>query len=109
MKSNVIKVLVKEPGKPARMTTVGNNLESLQKLVDGYIETVTFAENLVIICDEEGWLKDKPFNIRMGGLQFFGTIVLASTDGDEFSSLKARTHHLRILFPALFEKVGEYV
>lgn len=106
MKSNVINVLVKEPGKPPRMTTVGNDLESLQKLVDGYIETVTFAEELVIICDEEGWLKDKPFNIRMGNVQFFGTIVLVSTDGDEISSLKVGTHRLRILFPDLFEKVG---
>ena len=38
-------------------------LEELQEAVGGYVEFVPCAElGVVIVCDEEGWIKSKPVN-----------------------------------------------
>ena len=80
-----IKVIIKEPGKEARLDYIENTLEAIQKMVDGYIETLTFASDAVIICDEEGKFKDKPYNCHLFGQDYVGTIIIAGVDGDSFS------------------------
>ena len=44
-------VLKKEPGKDPMLTDIDNTLESFQKNVGGYIETVTLTEELVNVCN----------------------------------------------------------
>lgn len=83
-----IKIIVKEPGKRSEMRIVENSLESMQKLVGGYIETVTLLEDLVLICNEEGKINDSPFNCNILGESFFGTLVFAGVDGEEFSDIR---------------------
>lgn len=58
---NTIKVIIMEPGQAPRCTAVQNTLEGLQEAVGGYIETVTLASDLVIVCDQEGRIKNKPY------------------------------------------------
>ena len=87
---NKILVVIKEPGRPARVEPLfDNTLESFQKAVGGYIETVTIAPDFVIICNEEGRLKNLPNNTRICGIDFVGTIVACGTKADDFSSLKS--------------------
>ena len=57
-----MQVVRKDPGKPPVITQVKNTLEALQQAVGGPIETVTIARDAVIICNEEGCLRDLPFN-----------------------------------------------
>ena len=66
-----IKVIIKEPGKKPRCVNISDTLENLQKTVDGYIETVSFATDFVVICDEEGRLKNKPYCCNICGVNFF--------------------------------------
>lgn len=70
------------------------NLKMLQDTVGGYIETVTLAEDLVIICnengrcigtDEEGNMISLPYNCTVAGVDFVGTILVAGVSGDEFA------------------------
>lgn len=89
-----ISILVKEPGKDAYRKEIDNTLESLQREVGGYIETVTFAEDLVLICDEEGRFKNKPENFAFIGNVFVGTVLLAGADGEDFASLSERAEEL---------------
>ena len=65
-----IGVLIKEPGKRPRHVNISNTLSNLQKTVGGYIETVTFSKEIVVICNEEGriqggntwdWSLDSPY------------------------------------------------
>ena len=63
---------------------VKNDLPTLRKLVGGNIERVPLTTDLVIICDEEGRLKKKPWNCRILGADLVGTIVVAGVNGDEF-------------------------
>lgn len=82
-----IKVIVKVPGKAPEMRTVRNELQSLQQLVGGNIETVTVSTDLVIICNEEGRLRNLPYNMTLLGIDFLGTIVFAGAKGDEFADV----------------------
>lgn len=81
-----IAVAVKEPMKPLVFTEIDNDLETLQGIVGGWIEAVPFGD-MVVICDEEGRLKGRAPNVKIAGIEFVGTIVIAGTDGDEFASL----------------------
>ena len=45
-----------------RLDEIANDLRALQHAVDGYIETVGLRDGAVMIVDEEGLLKGKPYN-----------------------------------------------
>lgn len=79
-----ILAVVKMPGEKPRVEPLfENRLEAFQAAVGGYIETVTVAEDLVLIVNEEGL----PFNCRVLGRDLVGTIVAVGVKGEEFCSL----------------------
>lgn len=82
-----IKAVVKKPGEACRVKQISNTLESLQKLVGGYIQTVHWVDGMVIICNEEGKLQNLPFNIRLRDDVIVGTLVIVGTDGEEFTDV----------------------
>lgn len=82
-----IKVLSKRPGQPPRSVWMANSLENFQTAVGGYIETFTLAEDLVIICNEEGRLMGLPYNCDICGVSFVGDIIIAGVKGEEFADL----------------------
>lgn len=51
-----MKVIYKAPGCAPEPRDIPNTMEELQATVGGYIETVTFATDAVVICNEEGRL-----------------------------------------------------
>ena len=86
--ADMIKVIIKNPeDEIGQMVYIENKLEDLQKAVAGYIECVTIASDLVILCDEEGRLKHRPFNCEILGVNFVGPVVLAGINGEEFADV----------------------
>jgi len=92
MSSIVIQIY--EPGKEPHVSFVNNDLPAMQKLVVGYIESLTIDERLVLICNEEGrFMETCPKNriIRIpkrGTHQIHGTFfICAYTSDGEFSSI----------------------
>lgn len=77
---------------------MSNSLENFQTAVGGYIETVTLAEDLVIICNEEGRLKGLPYNCTICGVSFVGDIILAGVKGEEFADLPVDYKRMKELF-----------
>ena len=91
MKEAQILVIVKEPGKPARVEPLfTNTLQAFQEAVGGYIEAVTLCTDLALIVNEEGRLRGLPFNTTVCGADLVGTIVAVGVKGEEFASLKAQ-------------------
>ena len=91
LKENQILVVIKEPGQAPKVEPLfDNTLESFQETVGGWIETVTIAEDLVIICNEEGRLRGLPENVKICGCEFVGTVIAAGVKGEEFASLKSK-------------------
>lgn len=86
-----IRAIVKRPDERyGHVTNISPTLQNLQKTVDGYIETFTLMDGVVIICDEEGRIKGKPFNCRIPAdsifsTSFVGDIAVLGVDGDDFT------------------------
>ena len=81
----MINVMLKEPGKAFKEIKIENKLEELQRLVGGYIETVTIVACAVVICNEEGRLEELPHNCNLLGVDFVGNVIVAGTESDEFT------------------------
>ena len=84
-----IRAIVKRPDeKYDHVTNISNTLKNLQRIVDGPIEVVPFAGNMVIICNEEGKLRglDKNFIIKYTYSTdvIVGEIAIVGVDGEEF-------------------------
>lgn len=99
-----IKVIVKDPEKPARTVWISNTLENLQKTVGGYIEAVILTAKVVIICNEKGKLLGLPQNCNFCGYDFVGTIIIAGINGDDFCSLSDDV--IKLLKPCIKEVSG---
>ena len=101
-------VLVVEPGKKPYIRSIPSGLASLQNEVGGYIQAVyPWDEPCAIICDEEGKLKNKPFNRALrdesGDIYdiITGTFLVVGLGEDNFKSLESK--HLQ-QFATLFER-----
>lgn len=68
-----------------RELLIPNELDVLQQLVGGHIETVTIATDAVIICNEEGRILGLDPNCNYCGIDFVGPILIVGTDGEEFT------------------------
>ncbi len=83
-----MKIIFKEPDKPARTMVIPNELYILQQLVDGYIEVVTLNNGLVAIVNEDG----KLWGLKESGLYYkddplVGNVILCGEDGDQFTDV----------------------
>lgn len=63
VKETTMRVVICEPGKPARIAMIKPGLESLQSVVGGYIEPYyAFEEEVCIVCNEEGKINGMALN-----------------------------------------------
>lgn len=79
-----MKVIFREPGKRPIYMDIPNELNVLQGIVGGYIEAVPVAEDVVVICNEEGRLYGLPFCWKIDGIDFVGPIVICGTNEEDF-------------------------
>lgn len=85
--NNKITVLVVEPGKAPQVTEIDNTLESMQKIVGGYIEAFQLDKNTALWCNEEGKINNLPYNRAVGNDVIAGTFFIAGDahDGESCS------------------------
>lgn len=85
-----IKVIIKRPDEVVgHVTNISNTLENLQKTVGGYIETLTLMATLgvVLIMNEEGYIRGLEPNFQIGASTIRGTVIVAGVDGDELADV----------------------
>lgn len=82
-----IRVVVKEPHRPAEIREVEPDHRAFNQIVGGYIEFVRLTTNVGFYANEEGLLKDLPYNIYCNGQPIAGAIVVVRYDaeGNELS------------------------
>ena len=97
MSEQKLRVLVVEPGQPPAVQEIDGSLESMQRLVGGYIQAVyPFDDPVALICNEEGKLLGLPMNRTLRderGVPYdivCGTFFLAGIVEDDFASLTDR-------------------
>lgn len=97
-----INVITKRPGgKPASVWVIPS-LENLRAYVGGYIETVTLADDLVVICNEEGRLMGLPHNCTICGVDFCGDIIIAGVDDEDFAHIPLPFAAMKAVLPDLW-------
>ena len=90
MEKSEINILLKRPGSNTwEPIKVKNELETFQNLVGGYIEIVNIGHHVVVVCDEEGRIKGKPFCATINDIDFVGTVLMVGTKKDEFDDIPA--------------------
>ena len=90
-----IKVIVKPVGKIAHVEWVDNTLEAFQRIVGGYIETVTVCTDLLIVCNEEGRLLGLPHNCKAFGADFVGDIAFVGHKGSNFADIPVELEQIK--------------
>ena len=115
-KEDRIQVVLCEPGKKARVTTIMNRLEALQQMVGGFIEAVyPYKDPVAIICNEEGKINGLTLNRALhdedGDIYdiIAGPFMVVGLNEDNFGSLsKEHQEKYRKLFehPEIFFRIG---
>ena len=82
-----IRVLVYRPGQPSMVEEHGRSLEAQQKLVEGYIESVSLGDGIFMTCNEEGKLKGLAPNFVLPGDVIVGTVFFHRVEDAEAVSL----------------------
>ena len=93
-----MKEISKKPGCEPELEEVENTLKALQTEVGGYIETVTIASDVIVICNEEGVPLGMPYNCRFVDVDFVGPILVVGRNKDEFCDVPGADflmYHLR--------------
>lgn len=98
-----IKVVVKRPGEKPYVTYISNTLENLQKHVEGYIEAVPIGNRMLLLCNEEGRIRQLVPNFRTGFHVIFGPAVICGKDGEEFADIPVDFQTLKKLMPQMWE------
>ena len=82
-----MRAIRKRPGEAPEIVDIDNALEALQAEVGGQIESLRFAEDATILCNEEGKLIPLEPNLAFCGDVLFGTVLVVGVKGEEFCSL----------------------
>ena len=83
-----MKVVVKEPRKPAAVRVIDGSPESMQDIVGGYISQPIYIDrHVVCICNGEGIIRDLPYNFSLPPHFIYGTALFCGVDGAEMVGL----------------------
>lgn len=82
-----LKVIICPAEREPYAANVSDSLEALQKIVGGYIKTVTVFTDAVVICNEEGRILGLPENRNFFISGICGDCLICGVDGEEFASL----------------------
>lgn len=81
-----IKVMVCKVGKEPYVKEIPNELEAINQIVEGYIETAPLINGLIVVYNEDGMHLGLPLNNNLG-LNIFGNFFVARVNGTELASI----------------------
>jgi len=90
MKNKMMKVVVKKVNKTQEVVTIPNELKALQSLVGGMIEIVEIGDGVLMVCNEEGKLKNLYPNLIISDDVIVGNIFFCANKDCNFCSLNEK-------------------
>lgn len=115
MKQKEITVLMVEPNKHPIITTIKNDLDSLQKAVSigadyqGLIEIIGIDDGVCILCNEEGKLIGLEGNRRVGTDIIAGVFYVVGEDGYGNLSIDYNDPFLRLYLILSYEMMRPHL
>ena len=91
-----MKIIACRVGQQAGFDEIPNHLYHMQKFVGGFIETVSSPSGYILVCNEEGLIKNLPKNPVMGRFQSMmfgwpdvirGDYFICFRSGEEFTDV----------------------
>lgn len=93
-----VTVLQAKVNEEPEVKVIENNIDEMQKIVGGWIETVRISKDIIMVVNEEGMLQELPFNFFTmvstsdGNSvkpvdEILGDVFFVSIAGEDFSSL----------------------
>lgn len=96
-----MKCFLKRPESGWYSTCCSTSLSNLQRIVGGYIETVTFPElGVVVICNEEGRLLGLPYCCTIRCVDFCGPVAVFRPDGENLADVQYKLREWKELVNA---------
>ena len=97
-----MRILIVAPDRYPRIAEIPHTLEAMQQTVGGYIEiTSPWRDPVALVCDEEGLLKQLPFN-RLVAPQsaIFGPFFLCGIGEEDLTDLpeELADKYMRLLY-----------
>lgn len=83
-KEEQIRVLVVAPLQKPVIKMIENTLEAQQEIVEGDIEYINIEDDAVLVCNEEGKIRNLQANRRVGYDVIAGIFFVAHDDGSEY-------------------------
>lgn len=119
-KENMMRVVLVEPGKLAKVVNMENSLEAMQHAVGGYIEALYPYEDMVaIVCNEEGKMNGMMLNRALydeGNGKLYdiiaGPFFICGCRGENFGSLtdeEVRKYQAKFRRPEMFLRKGQEI
>lgn len=94
----IMNCIYKKPGMSPHKVQIKNELEKLQEIVEGNIETVHIADGIILICNEEGKLNGMQPSIFLPMYRdvVYGPVLIVGENeaGDDFDSLSEKDLNL---------------
>ena len=84
MSNNKVKIMLFKLEKSPEVLEINNELKTLQKLVNGYIQVVPLYQDIALICNECGMLDNLPYQKEYG---IYGDFFIIKTDGEDIVSM----------------------
>lgn len=84
---DLLRIVYVEPNRPPFVSEVGNDLKSLQRAVDGYIEPIYLGDGTILIGNGEAKLKGMEGNRRLDDSIIDGPFFIVGESGEDFRSL----------------------
>ena len=119
--SEKIRVMFVEPLEKPKLITIDHTLETLQKLVGGYIQALYPWENeeevaeVAVICNDEGKMNGSLPNRRIESEDWediiFGNFLITGLTADNFGSLSdelAEKYMAKFAYPEIFMRMGRH-
>lgn len=84
-----MKILVKEPNKKPYAKEIENTLEGIHSIIDGFFEIIRIPNlpGLCCVCDDEGKLKDLPYNFTLYNDDIVGTVFFVNEEHADFKDI----------------------
>ena len=70
-----IRVMIKHPGEVPKIEAITADFATYQQICGGYVEDFRLSDDVILLCDEEGRLKQKPYCFNWGRVKFFGDVI----------------------------------
>lgn len=99
-----MQVVLVEPGKPARITDIPSDSQSLRAVVDGFIQTIyPWQDPVALVCNDEGMLRGLPLNRVLEDYDVIaGTFFICGLSKGNFTGLTdelAKKYQEKFLYP----------